>query len=321
MNVKRISAISLSYRDYGSFQEKIDEACRWVTLAGRMGSDLAVLPENLEMYRGDGPNNPNQLPVSETALDDWQTTCRNLIACAVECGIAVTIPVNVRDGDGYLNCSFLVSRTGELLGRYAKMYPTPGELDVGIKPGGEQDLIKWEGLKVGGAICADMNTIEPFRNQAARGAELFLCPSLSPGGPKINQYAQTLSTPIVIAYPAWSRIIDIDGRELAAGGYRYESLRFGFGVPIYTADVNFDKAVIVSGKQETIEEMLNRYGADVRITFDQDNCWFILESRSPDLTVNDVMREFDIPDRRGWLRTERERLERAEQTEKGIASS
>ena len=69
MNVRRIAAIALSYRDYESVDEKIAEACRWVSLAGEMGCDLAVLPECIDKWRGDGPGNPKMLTVPEELLE------------------------------------------------------------------------------------------------------------------------------------------------------------------------------------------------------------------------------------------------------------
>jgi hypothetical protein len=44
-----------------------------------------------------------------------------------------------------------------------------------------------------------------------------------------------------------------------------------------------------------------KYGAKVRVLFDQQNCMFYLESRSPDLTVSDVMKEFGLVPCRKYL--------------------
>jgi predicted amidohydrolase len=308
LNVKRISAIALSCRDFDSFDEKLAEACRWVSLAARMGSRLAVLPEAINVYRGDGPGNPLAMTIAEAALDDWQSACQVLIDCAVENGIAVTVPVFVREGADFVNCSYLVSAQGEVLGRYAKMFPTQGEVAEGVRPGGEQDLIEWDGLRLGGAICFDMQFSEVYQRQA--GADLLLCPSLCPGGGNVNYWARTLCMPMAVAYPAWSRIINVLGKEVAAGGYRHETLRFGFGVPVYTADVNFDTAVFhFDRNQDHIEAVLRRYGADVAIEFDQDNCLFSLESRSPELTIRQVAEEFGLQGKGAFLDESRHRVE------------
>jgi len=310
MNVKRIATIALSFRDYESFGEKLQEACRWVSLAARMGAKLAVLPEMMNFWRGDGPNNPNMLTTAEMALDDWQAECKPLLDCALENKIAVAVPVMIRQGEGYLNCSHLVSRTGEVLGRYAKTYPTQGEQKDGVAGGGVQSLIEWEGLKVGGAICFDLNFRDLFERQAADGADLFLCPSLFPGGMQVNGYARSFQTPIVIAYPAWSRIIDILGQDVVAGGYRHETLRFGAGVPVYVADVNFDKQVFHFDLNQTkIEGILRKYGPEVAIDFNQDESAFAVESLSPDRTVGDIVAEFELEPSAKFIRETRAGVE------------
>jgi len=295
MNTKRISAVALSNRDFDSFEDKLAEACRWVALAAGMGSELAVLPEAINLYCGDGPDNPRQLAIAEVALDDWQASCRSLLDCAVTHKIAVTIPIFLREGGRVLNCFYLVSKTGQVLGRYVKTHPTPGELDQGVVPGEAPKPIAWAGLKVGGAICFDMNFRELFDRQKADGVDLFLCPSLTPGGDQVNYYAGSLAATAVVAYPAWSRIINVLGHTVAQGGYRHETLRFGFGVPLYTADINFDTAVFhFDRNQQKIQAILRRYGSDVRIEFDQDNSRFALESRSANLTVKQMIEEFAL---------------------------
>jgi hypothetical protein len=48
-------------------------------------------------------------------------------------------------------------------------------------------------------------------------------------------------------------------------------------------------------------DVAKHYGSKVRIRFDQPNCTFLLESRSADLTVSEVMREFGLISRRDYL--------------------
>lgn len=295
MNIRRIAAIALSNRDFESFEEKLEEACRWVSLAAEMGADLAVLPEGINLWRGDGPGNPRALTIAEVALADWQAACRPLFRCAVKHKVALTIPIYQREGSGFLNCFHLISKEGGILGRYAKERPTDGELHAGVIAATDNQPIDWCGIKVGGAICFDINFPEVFSHQRADGVQLFLCPSLFPGGDQMNYFASTLQCPIVLAYPAWSRIIDLLGHEVAGGGYRHETLRFGFGAPVYVTDVNFDKAVFhFGGNQEKIEALLRRYGDRVKLEFDQADVRFTLESVADDLPLRQVVDEMKL---------------------------
>jgi predicted amidohydrolase len=295
MNMRSISVIALSSRDFDSFADKLKEACRWVSLAAKMGAQVAVLPETMNSWQGDGPGNPKAMLPDEYAFDDWQTSCEPLLDCAVENGIAVTVPAYVRENGALYNRSYLIGKSGSILGHYTKTYPTDGELEQGVKPAQGNTLIDWDGIMVGGGICFDMNFPTLFADQVAAGAQLFLCPSLFPGGDQVNHYASRLQTPFAIAYPAWSRIVDMMGRDMVAGGYRHEQLRWGWGVPVYVADVNFDQASFhFDRNQEQIESILRKHGDKVAIDFDQQNCRFTIESRSDRISVQDVVGEFGL---------------------------
>jgi len=109
----------------------------------------------------------------------------------------------------------------------------------------------------------------------------------------------TYGVPFVLAYSPWSRILDRDGTELAAGGYRSETLRAGFGSPVLLATINFDAVTLFADhNQEKMRDVTRHYGRDVRIRFDQHNCLFTLESRSANLSVDEVMRQFGLVSRR-----------------------
>jgi hypothetical protein len=115
----------------------------------------------------------------------------------------------------------------------------------------------------------------------------------------LDSWAVIYGVPFVLAYSPWSRILDRDGLELAAGGYRSETLRAGFGSPVLLATLNFDAVTLFADhNQEKMRDVARRYGRDVRIRFNQPNCLFTLESRSADLSVGDVMRQFGLVSRR-----------------------
>jgi len=292
MNRKTFAAIALDNKDYPDFEAKLAEAVRWIDFAARQGADLIVLPEALNLYLGDG--NPQAMSTQKFALDDWQAQTQPLFDSARRNAVTLTIPLVVREKGDLVNCFFLISRQGKVLGRYEKRYPTPEELKEGVQPG-RSELIEWEGIKLGGAICFDCYFPDVFTQQADAGAQLFLMPSLTPGGGYLNHYAMSLGVPIAVAYPAYSRIIDLDGRELAGGGYRHETLRFGFGAPVVLATLNFERAVFYGNhNQEKIVPLQQAYGAAVSVTFNQENTFFVIESRSSELTINEVIQRFGL---------------------------
>jgi hypothetical protein len=301
MDIRKIAVISLSSKDYRSFDHKLAEAVKWVEHAAVMGAQLAVLPETLNKYCGDGHGNSNALSISGIVLDAWEASCKVLVKAAKNNRIALTVPVLVRANSRIHNSFFFISETGECLGEYRKRFPTPQELAAGVVPD-KTDLIIWNGLKIGGAICFDSMFGQTFTEQAAQGARLFLMPSLWPGGSQLNHWCRELGVTCALAYPAWSRIVDIDGREKVCGGYRNETLRFGFGSPVYCADINFDRECFFANEnQDKIIDIEKCYGDKIRIDFDQENCCFYIESVSSKIKIADIKRTFNLISKQDYL--------------------
>ena len=191
-----------------------------------------------------------------------------------------------------------------------KEYPTVGELNDGVIPGTNPELMAWDGLKVGGAICFDINFEPLFARQKKEGADLLLCPSLWPGGRLLNYYAFEYSVPIVLAYPGWSRIIDPLGHEKVQGGQRNETLRWGGGSPVYTADINFDYVVISNDcDYEIIRDIESTYAGRISIHMDQQDCCFLFESLAEDVTAAQVISEYNLMPRKQLLAQALEKIE------------
>ncbi len=302
MNAKTISVVALSNRDFISLEEKFREAATWIDLAARQGAELVVLPEMINRFCGDGDGNPRALPIRQCALRDWRRETEIVLEAAKAARVALALPVVHLEGDVLFNTFFLIAADGSCLGRYNKACPTPPELEAGMVPCSDQSLLQWNGVAVGGAICFDTCFPQVIERQIAAGAQLILVPSLWPGGRQLNYFALQYATRFAVAYPAWSRIIDIDGKEAVEGGYRQETLRFGFGAPVYTATLNFDRlALFANDNQNKIKDISQKYGDRVRVTFNQENCLFFLDTLDPELSEDEVVREFELVTARDYF--------------------
>jgi hypothetical protein len=302
VNEKTIATIALREGGSASFQETLREAARWLELAAAQGADLAVLPETINLLH----RTNDTVPIDEFALEDWQQATASLCETAARCKISLVLPLLVRENGVLANRLYVLSKDGNALGYYQKRVPAPGEQVSGVEPGnlaGNVSPIRWEGLTIGGAICFDVYYPRAvFDSQIESRADLFVIPSLTPAGSMLDYCALIYGVPFVLAYSPWSRILDRDGTELAAGGYRSETLRFGFASPVLMATVNFDAVTLFADhNQEKMRDVERRYGRDVRIRFNQANCLFTLESRSVDLSVNEVMRQFGLVSRRDYF--------------------
>ena len=298
MNEKIIATIAL--RDQGSadLQAVLGDAAQGVELAAAQGADLAVLPETINLLQ----RISDEIPLEEYALEDWRTASAALIETAIRHQISLVLPLLVRDGASLANRFYVLGRDGTELGFYQKRVPAVGERLAHVEPANTAP-IRWEGLQVGGGICIDVYFPEQvFRPQLAAGADLFVIPSMTPAGAFLDSSAVNYGVPFVLSYSPWSRILDRDGKELAAGGYRSESLRAGYGSPVQQATINFDAVSLFADfNQEKLRHVQRHYGEKVRVRFDQSNCVFVLESRSSNLSVDEVMNQFGLVSRRDYF--------------------
>lgn len=298
MNEKTIATIALRDGGFADPQAVFREAAHWVKAAACQGAHLAVLPETINLLH----DAAHTVPLHDLALHHWRNDTAVLCETAAKHRIALVLPLLVRDGDTLANRFYLLSRDGSELGFYQKQAPATGERFAGVAAAPTLP-IRWEGLTVGGGICIDVYfPHEVFDPQVQAGVDLFVVPSMTPAGTLLDTCAVTYGVPFVLAYSPWSRILDRDGRELAAGGYRSETLRAGFSSPLQQATINFDAVSLFADfNQEKLQDVLRKYGNKVRIRFDQSSCIFLLESRSADLSIDEVIREFDLVSRRDYF--------------------
>jgi hypothetical protein len=298
MNEKSIATIALRDRGFADLQAVLREAAQLVDAASAQGADLAVLPETINLLHRSEPG----APLEDLALEDWRSETAMLREAAARRRISLVLPLLVRDGTSLANRFYLLARDGSELGFYQKQVPAAGERLAGVEPALTTPL-HWEGLTLGGGICIDVYFPDSvFGPQIEAGADLFVIPSMTPAGAFLDCCAVLYGVPFVLAYSPWSRILDRDGKELAAGGYRSETLRAGQGAPLQQATINFDAVSLFADfNGEKIQALQRHYGPKVRVRFDQSNCLFFVESRSVDLSIGEIMREFDLISRRDYF--------------------
>jgi len=307
-----LSVIAASNRDFSCLEEKLEEVVQWIEIAQGQGADLIVLPECLNRYEGDGVGNAKARPYSEQIVEDWRGTFKPLLDCMRPGRAAAALSfIHRRENGSLANSFFVVEPDGSVAWRYDKCWPTPQELEAGVQPGREVSGL-WRGIRLGGAICFDSCFPEHFQRLADELVEVVVFPSLWPGGTQLEAWCKLYSMRVALSYPAWSRIIDLDGKDCAAGGYRNETLRFGFGAPVYTATLNLDRLSLYGNhNQEQMIALQKRYGHQVRLTFDQANCLWFLESLDPSLSESALVEEFGLINSRDYFNACRQRVREA----------
>ncbi|NMA20139.1 MAG: carbon-nitrogen hydrolase family protein [Lentisphaerae bacterium] len=298
MHIIKVAAIAIEDKEYSSLASKFAECKRWLRHARATGVQLAVLPETVNVF---WEHTPRNIDKRSGYLQNWRDECHPLICLAAELKLALTVPVLYKDIDERIyNAFFLYDENGKMLGEYRKQFLTPHEVACGVCPDPSPALMKWNNLKIGGAICFDTLYAETYQRQD--GMNLLLCPSRWPGGCQLNFFSGIMNFHTVLAYSYWSRIIASDGTEVAAGGYRNETLRYGFGVPVITATINCDRQNYFGNiNQEKMADLEAEYGDQIKIRFDQQNCLWTVESLSPNFTMRDLEQKHGLICRQDYL--------------------
>lgn len=272
-----------------SRQENLERGLSLLEAAGATGADLACLPE---AFTGAG-----RALAAETEIEPLDgPTLAALAGAARRHSMHVVAGLYVAAADGSTeNVAVVLDRSGALLGTYAKRFPTPGEIEAGVCPGGEARVVETELGRIGLAICFDLNWPAHWTELKQQGAELVCWLSAYEGGLPLQAYAWLHRYPIVTSvWPYHARVIDITGRASASTS-RWSR--------VAVADVDLDRRLLhTDGQSHKILDLQRHYGARLGIETFTEEHWFTLESADPDLDLDDVVRDFELLEYDDYIR-------------------
>jgi 5-aminopentanamidase len=148
----------------------LSEVTRIATRAAEAGADLLVFPEGyLTGYHLPGLA-PGGLPGVEAALSE-------VGAIAAAAGLGVVMGTHLEEGGALRNAAVVFDASGAELGRYAKR-TLFGAWEKATFAAGERALVfEVSGMRVGVAICYDVEFPELIRAYARDGAQLVVVPT------------------------------------------------------------------------------------------------------------------------------------------------
>lgn len=157
--------------------ENVEAAFALMEQAATEGADLMCLPEHFPMtgVTGDAPTK------RELADEEGGELSRRLCEFARRAQAHIVAPVTARYGDTLRNVAWIISKDGELAGRFFKVHLTHGEHEKGIIPGDEWPVFELDGVRVGVMICHDNNFPESARCLALNGADVICWPHVETG--------------------------------------------------------------------------------------------------------------------------------------------
>ncbi len=181
-----VSAVQITSHD-GDKAGTVDKVLGFLDVAGRRGSELAVLPE---IWTGIGfSSDTAYLDIAEPI--PGPTT--DLVAeKAKEYGMYVVGSMYEQDGNVFYNSSPLIAPDGTILGKYWKthLFDAPNRPDIPpgimeskkVEAGTELPVFPTDAAKIGVSVCSDLRFPEVYRELALKGAEVIVCASafLSP---------------------------------------------------------------------------------------------------------------------------------------------
>jgi predicted amidohydrolase len=245
--------------------------------------DVVCLPEVFPFL-----NTSATPPLKEIAEAPLGPISSQLAQWAKQNGSYVICPTYTSQDGKMYNSADVIDRDGEYLGEYRKIHPTMSEMEKGVAPGPlDPPVFQTDFGTIGVQICFDANWHEGWSKLRQAGAEIVFWPSAFCGGNILNALAW-MNKFCVVSSTRFdpTKIVDITGEDLAVSG----RARHWVCTPI-----NLEKAFLHGWPYWTrYDEVQAKYGRKVLIRHFWEEGWSILESRSPDVKVADVLREFDF---------------------------
>ncbi|MEN8116711.1 MAG: carbon-nitrogen hydrolase family protein [Bacteroidota bacterium] len=230
---------------------------------------------------------PKRPPLSESAEKPIGPVTDPFAQFAKKHNCYVICATYTEDEGKYYNSAVLIDRKGEPVGEYRKMFPTAPEMERGIKPGPiEPPVFDTDFGRIGMQICYDNEWIAGWDKLQKAGAEIVFWASAFSGGEKLNSFARLFNYYVVSSTrkgPA--RVIDITGDDIATTGIWQQNW--------VCASINMEKAVVSSWPHFThFNDIIKKYGQDVRITNLHNEEVSIIESLSAEIKVSEILEEF-----------------------------
>jgi predicted amidohydrolase len=177
----RIASVQLKVIE-DSKEEALARARELITQC--RGADLIILPELWNI----GFASYNRYRTEAEPADGPTITMLSGLARDLRCYIH-TGSIVEKDGDSYFNASFLLDRSGAVVGSYRKFHLftfQSAESEI-LTPGRRVTVIETEFGAVGLATCYDLRFPEFFRAMVDRGAGIFLVTAAWPS-PRLEHW-------------------------------------------------------------------------------------------------------------------------------------
>jgi predicted amidohydrolase len=281
-----VSTTAFHYSGGPALQDNVEKARQFIARAALDRPDIVCLPETFASLgmgyaRAGDVAEPVPGPITEMAMEQARKHRTNIVC-----------PLLEKRGAAVYNSAVVINRQGEIAGIYEKLHPVTSSFDFtefehGVTPGKEPKVFDLDFGRIGILICFDMLWAKEWARLGEMGAEVVFWVSAYDGGFPLRAYAYQNHYYVVSAVLSHhAGIIDMTGEVLAESELPQS---------VIGMEINLDKRSFhldFNGSQ--VPAMKEKYGRDVTIRRYHPEGGMTVESNRPGLTVDDLMKEFDL---------------------------
>ncbi len=277
-----VRVCSINFHGQGSLEANWQTASQLLEQALWDTPDLILLPET---FTGLGMGERDWFNVAESL--DGETITR-LSHIARQHRTYIACPILLKHRSIVYNAIVLLNREGEVAGSYYKMFPTLGELSLGVTPGSEATVLETDFGKVGFAICFDLNFREVAADLHAKGAELVCFSSMYPGGMQLQHWALEYHWWMLSAIGSpQGLLVDPLGRVRKGAQPNYQ--------PVLSASINLDCLVAhLDYNHDKLQQIKRDYGREVEVDILQPEARFLLTCHRQDTSAAEIAHQYDL---------------------------
>jgi len=248
--------------------------------------DIVCLPETFSMQ---GVEYDCLADIADSVpglTTDMATAYARRFGCCIVC------PLIDLHRDRFMNDAALIDRHGAIAGVYSEIHPVVEgaeftSLERGVTPGLEAEIFETKFGRIGMQICFDICYEDGWADLKRKGADAVFWPSGYSAGKHLSIHAWNHHYYVISAVKScYARIIDIMGEVLAVTGPRDSVIArtIDLDVVLFHCDFNNVQVPLTRAK----------YGPDVTIRMWYQEEMFTLETNRDDVSVEDVVREFQL---------------------------
>ncbi len=273
-----------NFTENGNYEDDIKVVLETMERTSSYKPDIICLPEVF----ANSAKDPQTVPGAITnTFSDYAKKHHCYIICTL----------NTLRKNNIYNTAVLIDREGKITGMYDKIYPTEGEITSGVTPAESAvpPVFDTDFGRIGILICFDINWTKLWEGLRAQGAEIVFWPSAYPNPHLLTSHARQYGYYVVgnsRINPSY--IFDGTGDLISMSG-RYEPWAF--------ARLNLEKIFCeIDFHVDKIKDIREKYGRKVNINYYHDSDWATIESKSPDLTIKQLVDEYGLTSRWHYMK-------------------